>query len=163
MPHKSLPTGIKERPITFMEKRIAPRFVIQDGSCWQWIGRQTPYGYGELRVSGKTRKAHRVMWELVGKPVTDDSLVLDHLCNNRLCVNPNHLQEVTVKQNNDRSTTCLTTINSNKEYCYKGHPFSGDNLKIIFKKTKPRRVCIQCRRYTAKIRYYKRVANAKAL
>lgn len=74
-----------------------------ENACWVWTGRRTEKGYGEFTyttVDGRARhiRAHRAVWELTHGPIPDDA-PLDHHCQNRLCVNPEHLEVVTHKEN----------------------------------------------------------------
>lgn len=109
------------------DMRITERFwskVDTTGICWEWTrGKQK--GYGRFTVNGKQWKAHRFAWtELVG-PVSDD-LDLDHVCRNRACVNPDHLDPVTRRVNILRGS--VVQRNLNVTHCPDGHPYSGENL-----------------------------------
>src|SRR5213593_4533327 len=69
-----------------------------EGSCWRWTGSQRRGGYGRVRIGGRDFVAHRVAYELTIGPIPD-GLQLDHLCRNRLCVRPAHLEPVTGQVN----------------------------------------------------------------
>lgn len=83
------------------ERLLYNSFLDAKTGCWVWLGRLSHLGYGwiNLRVSGRRspvpRKAHRISYEVFkGKKITE-GLEIDHLCRNRRCINPDHLEEVT--------------------------------------------------------------------
>lgn len=82
--------------------RLARHFEFASG-CWIWRGGQNGDGYGVLktRPKGRSRFAHRLVYEELTGAI-DDSLVIDHLCREKLCVNPAHLEEVTSAENSRR-------------------------------------------------------------
>jgi hypothetical protein len=83
--------------------RMKAYTMIDDAmGCWNWVGSKTGNGYGNIHYNGKSRPAHRIMWELEygDIPIGMD---LDHLCRNPKCVNPNHLEVVTRSENLRRS------------------------------------------------------------
>lgn len=94
--------------------------------CWHWSGRVGPRGYGIF--GNKNSSAHRLAYEMRCGPVPD-GLVIDHLCRNPLCVNPEHLQAVTQKENTLRGVG-PTAINAHKTHCVRGHALIGHNLVI---------------------------------
>lgn len=122
-------------------ERIVQRYVPDQGAegCWIWIGTSEKDGYGVVQVKGRQWRAHRFIYEsLVGK--IPDGMQLDHLCRNRLCVNPAHLEPVTCAINIARSARSTSPV------CAKGHLFSGKNLRIVqIGKYKFRR-CLTCAR-----------------
>ncbi len=85
------------------EKQIREFYnrVIKTDSCWIWNGTKSSDGYGKLGRNGKTIRAHRYSYMINGRELID-GLVLDHLCKNTLCVNPSHLEQVTVGENQRR-------------------------------------------------------------
>jgi len=88
-------------------QRFEEKYFIAPDGCWMWTGGVTGHGYGAFWVGGRTLGAHRISYELyVGK--IPDGLHLDHLCKQTLCVNPYHLEPVTLAENNKRKNT--TTI-----------------------------------------------------
>ena len=90
--------------------------------CWLWARPLQPTGYGAFRIGGKSVFAHRFSYELMVGPIPHP-LTIDHLCRVRACVNPDHLEAVTLKVNVLRGMN-PAAINARKMTCQKGHPFS---------------------------------------
>jgi hypothetical protein len=114
-----------------------------DCGCWNWTAGQMRGGYGRFRFGGKDSKngaAHRFSYEkLFGK--VKWPLQLDHLCRNRICVNPNHLEPVTARENTLRGET-RAAANARKTHCIRGHPF--DDANTYFVKDRNIRMCRTC-------------------
>ncbi len=89
--------------------------------CWPWTGRLSKAGYGAIDWVGHSVVAHRVAYELTVGPVPE-GLDLDHLCRNRACANPAHLEPVTSRENTLRSPIALPAINARMVTCKEGHP-----------------------------------------
>lgn len=106
------------------------RQVLKTDSCWTWTGPKNNDGYGSLWVTKRNKylKAHRYSYEYFKGPIPE-GLTLDHLCRNRGCVNPDHLEPATDRENILRGTA-PSAINARKTHCKRGHPLSGDNLYI---------------------------------
>lgn len=117
------PTKAKGRPPSPVLPRLASKFTVSDG-CWEWTGTRT-YGYGRFRLRGKYVQAHRLMYELLVGPIPD-GLQLDHLCRNRACVRPSHLEPVTQRENILRGEG-PTANNATKTHCRYGHEFTPEN------------------------------------
>lgn len=101
--------------------------------CWLWLStkQQDGYGYYAVNENGKRwgKCAHRIAYELVIGPIPD-GLVLDHLCDNKSCVNPAHLEPVTQAVNLLRSKKTVNSINAAKTHCKHGHEFTSENTYI---------------------------------
>src|SRR5262245_49204687 len=108
---------------------------VEIADCWTWMGYVGPKGYGELGV-GRSRRVHRRVWtELVG-PISP-GLTLDHLCRNRRCVNPDHLQPVPAGVNTLRGYG-PAALNARKTRCLRGHQRWNTD-------TFGKRYCMDCR------------------
>lgn len=115
--------------------------VNKTDNCWEWIGAKTSSGYGNFLWNGKNVTAHRKSYEILVGNVPEE-LDLDHLCRNRSCVNPSHLEPVTRRENLLRGET-IPAKHAKKTHCPKGHEYTEDNT-YIYKKTNSRH-CIKCR------------------
>lgn len=100
-------------------------YVVQESGCWEWVGRIHKEGYGIWRARGRPALAHRKMYETHRGPIPK-GLVIDHLCRNKICVNPDHLEAVTDRVNILRGSGG-SAINAQKTSCHRGHPFSARN------------------------------------
>lgn len=85
-------------------ERFNRRYVIGDDGCWHWQGQRGNTGYGKISDDqGKSTRPHRLAYELFVGPIPAGN-VIDHKCRNRMCVNPDHLQAVTQKQNTENQS-----------------------------------------------------------
>lgn len=140
-PHAGLPIRHYSPPgprSSTLDVRFWAKVSIPDNplDCWLWTAALNPgNGYGVIQVSsGKRDYAHRLSYEL-SMGTIGDGLEIDHVCRNRQCVNPLHLQAVPHSVNVRRRPISAVTA------CPQGHPYSGDNLYEY----KGHRHCVTCR------------------
>lgn len=96
--------------------------------CWNWQHAMISGGYGQARhIRFSTNLAHRIAYELMIGPIPN-GLHLDHLCRNRRCVNPAHLEPVTARENLLRGIGWAAK-NARKTHCPKGHEYTPENTK----------------------------------
>lgn len=127
---------------------IRSRVIVDDNGCWLYQGCRNDHGYARVRGPQfrredgspvqKNYRGHRVMYEALVGPVPE-GLVIDHLCRVRHCVNPEHLEPVTRKENLRRGRN----HNRDKTHCLKGHPFDEENT---YQRSSGRRGCRACQR-----------------
>jgi hypothetical protein len=130
-------------------------YIVQENGCWDWVGARTNKGYGNLAVEGRFVPAHRYVYEQEVGPIPE-GLTLDHLCRNRACVRPDHLEPVTHKENCLRGVS-LFAEQARRTHCIRGHPLSGENLELNnIGGGKIGRRCKICRRANARKRWKER-------
>lgn len=129
--------------------RLARNFwdnVDKSGDCWIWVGVKNRKGYGTWSEHGVTTLAHRYTLLKASTP-PDSNLMACHHCDNPSCVNPSHLYWGTAKDN-ARDLKERVGIHNKGVYsksCPKGHPMSGDNLRIYGKNKRFCRTCMNDR------------------
>ena len=141
--------------------RFRMKYDIADNGCWIWKGATTgKSGYGAF-YAGQRITAHRFAYETFIGPVPE-GLDVDHLCRNRLCVNPDHLEPVTRRENVVRGVS-PNAANAAKTHCIRGHPLTRENCYAS--KWPRNRECKECARLASKAKTAKRRAekNANAL
>lgn len=134
--------------------------VDPDTGCWIWTGSPNRTGYGQFSIMENGKRlgtvAHRVVFEHF-KHKIPDGLVLDHLCRVRMCVNPDHLEPVTNRENILRGVGESIARHFAVE-CLAGHPLEGDNLYV---KPSGRRSCRKCATEQRRAYYWRLVAKGK--
>lgn len=135
----------KSRPF---DKQNLLRFLkmIRKDVCWVWTGGKAN-GYGNFKLDGKTRRAHRLAFqEWIGD--IPEGFEIDHLCKNRACVNPAHLELVTHLENMRRG------FNASKTHCVRGHELSKENLTPVYE-YHVQRQCRECKKINSRLWYEK--------
>lgn len=136
--------------------------VDRTDNCWLWTGAIQSRGYGSFGIGDKrTETAHRIAYLTFVGPIPD-GLELDHLCLNKRCVRPDHLEAVTAQVNNQRardngqtSPSPLSRLNASKIACPAGHFYSPDNT---YTNPQGHRQCRTCKRESDR----RRVARLRA-
>lgn len=141
-----------------IEERFKEKYrVDQESGCWIWTASLMPNGYAQFRYSrAKNGYGHRFSYEHHIGPIPEGRQI-DHLCKNKACVNPDHLDVVTPKTNIERIGP-RRSANAEKTHCPRGHPLSGDNLYVF--PNRRARTCRTCRREYAR-EYYVRAIKPK--
>lgn len=120
-----------------LAERLKSGCTVMPSGCWEWHRYRNDAGYGCLSVGNKKTEAYRASYETFVGPVPT-GLELDHLCRNRGCINPDHLEPVTKKVNVLRGFNACAN-NARKTRCKHGH-----ELTAIVESGRNRRRCLTC-------------------
>jgi hypothetical protein len=142
-PLRFRPHHYKPQPATDSERlTLFWSHVFKTETCWIWRASTNPKGYGTFYRGDRLVGAHRFAYEITYGAIPP-GMEIDHLCRNRSCVNPTHLQVVTHEENLKRSPDTVTVKNMAKTHCERGHAFVPGNVYIY---THPNgRTSRQCR------------------
>ena len=125
-----------------LAERLLRRVKVDANGCWIWQGRLSARGYASIRVDRSwSTSAHRASYFLAHGYV-ENNLDIDHLCRVTSCVNPDHLEAVTHRENILRGDT-FAARHAAKTHCPKGHPLSKNNL-VEYDLKKGMRKCKTC-------------------
>jgi hypothetical protein len=132
--------------------------INPDSDCWAWKGHINENGYGQFRFNGKPGKAHRFSYTFF-KGLIPEGLQIDHLCRNRACCNPDHLEAVTHRENIRRGKA--GEYNTVKTHCPQGHEYAGDNLYYTPRTGRLCKICnrLYSRNYARKQREKRKVVQ----
>lgn len=135
-------TGRVESPIEHLERLSMPE---PNSGCTLWLGKvDARHGYG-LVIHRRTHyRAHRFAYESYVGPI-DTGLVIDHLCRNRTCINPSHMEPVSIATNTMRGSG-PSAMNAQRTTCVNGHAFDEANTRVSSRGTSTRRTCRACAR-----------------
>ena len=123
------------------EERFNNKIKKMENGCHIWTGAITQAGYGQFGANGIIQYAHRIAYEQK-KGKIPEGLEIDHLCRNRSCVNPEHLEAVTCRENIHRGIS-LMAQRAKQTHCKRGHLFSEDNT---YRDHRGYRECKICKR-----------------
>jgi hypothetical protein len=126
------------RKMRWMEPRRRVELGDELDDCWEWTGLKAK-GYGRVMINGHGWQAHRLMFTIFFGP-PPPTLEMDHLCRNRACINPLHLEPVSRQENARRAAPWWP---NRATHCRRGHPYDETNTYF---NTKGRRECRACRR-----------------
>lgn len=133
--------GVKPRPAA---ERFASHYAVDRVTgCWVWTGTVNNRGYGRFDRG----YAHRASWEIHRGPIPP-GLVIDHLCENRMCVNPAHLRTITNRQN-ILSSSSPSVQRYWLNVCIRGHDLT-DPANVYRRPRTGHRTCLACQRIVSK-------------
>lgn len=135
--YSGIPWPKSENAIDFgpsVNQRFWAKVDSAEDGCWTWTACRSWKGYGLFGIRPapgapqSNKHAHRVAYEMLVGPIPV-GLHIDHLCRNRACVRPDHMEPVTPRENWIRGNT-PSAVHARQTHCIHGHPLFGDNLYV---------------------------------
>jgi hypothetical protein len=149
-----------ENFVPFNERPLRPKqstrvgWVVSENGCHIWCGYKDKKGYGRVQFKGRVQFAHRARYIREVGPIPE-GMDLDHFaCETPACCNPAHVRPVTRRENVLRGRG-ITAMQAARTHCPQGHPYSGDNLRVLPTQGNAR-YCRACARQHANNSYAKK-------
>lgn len=155
-------TREQRKPVPIEAKLEKWKSINPETGCWEWTRTLSEDGYGKVPISGsRYGSVHRISYQ-IAKGEIPDGFELDHLCRNRRCFNPDHLEPVTRRTNVVRGLLpgMMKRKAVSQTHCKNGHLLFGENL-VLQGPEKKFRVCRICRAERQKRRYHERKSKEK--
>lgn len=145
-PKTFTPIGVAARRVLeglTVDRLFAHRDIDAETGCWNWTGSRVALGYGQISIGGRLKGVHRAAYEAL-RGAVPDGLVLDHLCRNPSCFNPDHLEPVSHRTNVLRGVSPLAAA-ARATHCKRGHAFDEENTRVTRTGTRKCRACDRAR------------------
>src|SRR6266581_3341479 len=137
---------IKYKDFSLMD-RFWSRVDVRDvAACWSWLAGRATAGYGVVWTGRCVELAHRLAYQLTVGPIPD-GLVIDHLCSNKVCCNPSHMEPVSRGENRARAPLAgVAELHAAQDRCINGHEFTriSDRGERLPGRARLNRVCREC-------------------
>lgn len=132
-------------------QRFNAKIEVNSNGCWNWTAALSQYGYGRFWYEHENGEwfqvmAHRFAYSVWISPLLDSTTVIDHLCRNKKCVNPAHMEEVTIQINTQKGLAGHHTFQSGKTHCPQGHSYDVENTYVTKNGKRMCRACGRLRR-----------------
>jgi hypothetical protein len=149
--------GVEKTPLV---KRLLSRCRVDDSGCWNWTGYVGSWGYGEIGKGSRAEgivSTHVAAYQTMVNPNIPDGYEVDHLCFNRVCCNPWHLEAVPGCVNRARANGRRWENSVPLSHCKRGHEFSEENTYVSRAGV---RSCRECTRMRQRAAYWEKKQSA---